>query len=91
MSEGHDLKTGKTPEGGAPQGGTPESGGRTWYISRRGFLIGMAATGTALALGIPLGIFSMPLVNAFFGLFIGSIQAFVFAMLALTYIAVLRD
>jgi isoquinoline 1-oxidoreductase beta subunit len=27
-----------------------------WYISRRGFLIGMAATGAALALGIPLGL-----------------------------------
>ena len=33
---------------------------RRWYISRRGFLIGMAATGTALALGIPLG---LPLVR----------------------------
>jgi isoquinoline 1-oxidoreductase beta subunit len=29
---------------------------RRWYISRRGFLIGMAVTGTALALGIPLGL-----------------------------------
>jgi isoquinoline 1-oxidoreductase beta subunit len=28
----------------------------TWTISRRGFLIGMAATGAALALGIPLGL-----------------------------------
>jgi isoquinoline 1-oxidoreductase beta subunit len=27
-----------------------------WYISRRGFLVGMAATGAALALGIPLGL-----------------------------------
>ena len=27
-----------------------------WRISRRGFLVGMAATGTALALGIPLGL-----------------------------------
>lgn len=27
-----------------------------WQISRRGFLVGMAATGTALALGIPLGL-----------------------------------
>ncbi len=42
-------------------------------------------------LGIPLGILGMPLVKAFFGLFIGGIQAFVFAMLALTYIAVLRE
>ena len=39
-----------------PAGETPEGGERTWYISRRGFLIGMAATGTALALGIPLGL-----------------------------------
>jgi isoquinoline 1-oxidoreductase beta subunit len=29
---------------------------RQWYISRRGFLIGMATTGAALALGIPLGL-----------------------------------
>lgn len=29
---------------------------RKWYISRRGFLIGMAVTGTALGLGIPLGL-----------------------------------
>jgi isoquinoline 1-oxidoreductase beta subunit len=29
---------------------------RRWYISRRGFLVGMAATGAALALGIPLGL-----------------------------------
>jgi isoquinoline 1-oxidoreductase beta subunit len=29
---------------------------RTWTISRRGFLVGMAATGTALALGIPQGL-----------------------------------
>lgn len=28
----------------------------TWTISRRGFLIGMATTGAALALGIPLGL-----------------------------------
>ncbi len=42
-------------------------------------------------LGIPLGILGMPLIQAFFGLFIGSIQAFVFSMLALTYIAVLRE
>jgi F-type H+-transporting ATPase subunit a len=41
--------------------------------------------------GIPLGILGMPLINAFFGLFIGGIQAFVFAMLALAYIAVLRE
>lgn len=42
-------------------------------------------------LGIPLGILGMPLIKAFFGLFIGGIQAFVFSMLALTYIAVLRE
>jgi len=29
---------------------------REWYISRRGFLIGMATTGAALALGIPVGL-----------------------------------
>ena len=33
--------------------GEPE---REWRVSRRGFLIGMAVTGTALALGIPLGL-----------------------------------
>jgi isoquinoline 1-oxidoreductase beta subunit len=45
MSDGQDQRA-KAPEGGE----------RTWYISRRGFLIGMAATGAALALGIPLGL-----------------------------------
>ena len=34
----------------------PDEAERKWYISRRGFLIGMAATGAALALGIPLGL-----------------------------------
>jgi isoquinoline 1-oxidoreductase beta subunit len=34
----------------------PDDGERKWYISRRGFLLGMAVTGTALALGIPLGL-----------------------------------
>ena len=29
---------------------------RKWYVSRRGFLIGCATTGAALALGIPLGL-----------------------------------
>jgi isoquinoline 1-oxidoreductase beta subunit len=29
---------------------------RKWVVSRRGFLIGMTVTGTALALGIPLGL-----------------------------------
>jgi isoquinoline 1-oxidoreductase beta subunit len=39
-----------------PAAQVPEEPGRGWYISRRGFLIGMAATGAALALGIPLGL-----------------------------------
>jgi isoquinoline 1-oxidoreductase beta subunit len=34
----------------------PDEAERKWYVSRRGFLIGMAATGSALALGIPLGL-----------------------------------
>ena len=34
----------------------PEEVERRWRISRRGFLIGMAASGAALALGIPLGL-----------------------------------
>lgn len=34
----------------------PEHPERTWRLSRRGFLIGMAVTGTAFALGIPLGL-----------------------------------
>jgi isoquinoline 1-oxidoreductase beta subunit len=34
----------------------PDDAQRKWTISRRGFLIGMAATGAALALGIPLGL-----------------------------------
>jgi isoquinoline 1-oxidoreductase beta subunit len=34
----------------------PEQPQDGWYISRRGFLIGVAATGAALALGIPLGL-----------------------------------
>jgi isoquinoline 1-oxidoreductase beta subunit len=34
----------------------PDEPERKWYISRRGFLIGMATTGAALALGIPLGL-----------------------------------
>jgi isoquinoline 1-oxidoreductase beta subunit len=39
-----------------PNNGIPDEPERGWYISRRGFLIGMAATGAALALGIPLGL-----------------------------------
>ena len=34
----------------------PDTVERKWTISRRGFLIGMATTGAALALGIPLGL-----------------------------------
>ena len=32
------------------------SGSPTWRLTRRGFLIGMGATGTAFALGVPLGL-----------------------------------
>jgi isoquinoline 1-oxidoreductase beta subunit len=46
MSQGH----------GQQMAPVPEEPGRGWYISRRGFLIGMAATGAALTLGIPLGL-----------------------------------
>lgn len=46
MSERAHEKPDRAPE--QPQDG--------WYVSRRGFLIGMAATGAALALGIPLGL-----------------------------------
>ena len=41
--------------------------------------------------GVPLAIGSMPLLNAFFGVFIGGIQAFVFTMLAVSYISVLSS
>ena len=41
--------------------------------------------------GIPLGILAMPAINAFFVLFIGAVQAFVFSMLALAYITVLQE
>jgi isoquinoline 1-oxidoreductase beta subunit len=41
---------------GDQSNGTLDRPERKWTISRRGFLIGMAATGTALALGIPLGL-----------------------------------
>jgi F-type H+-transporting ATPase subunit a len=48
-----------------------------------GFVI-LSVVGTLiLQIGLP------PLMNAFFGLFIGLIQAFVYAMLALAYIAVM--
>jgi isoquinoline 1-oxidoreductase beta subunit len=33
-----------------------DKSGHKWQISRRGFLIGMAITGTAFALGIPIGL-----------------------------------
>ena len=38
---------------------TRDDGGgsnRTWRMSRRGFLIGAAITGVALAVGIPMGL-----------------------------------
>lgn len=41
--------------------------------------------------GVPLGIVSMPFLYGFFGLFIGLVQAFVFSLLALVYITVLRQ
>ncbi len=41
--------------------------------------------------GLPINILSMPILNAFFGLFVGTIQAFVFSMLAAAYIGVLRE
>ena len=39
--------------------------------------------------GVPLGVVAMPVLNAFFGLFIGAIQALVFTLLAVAYIGVL--
>lgn len=42
-------------------------------------------------LGIPLGLVAMPILSAFFGFFIGGIQAFVFTILAVAYITVLRE
>jgi F-type H+-transporting ATPase subunit a len=39
--------------------------------------------------GVPLGIVIMPALNAFFGIFIGAVQALVFALLAVAYIGVL--
>ena len=45
----NDLKVAQVNEGQE----MPEP---SWHISRRGFLIGMAITGTAFALGIPLGL-----------------------------------
>ena len=39
--------------------------------------------------GIPLVVVSNPILQAFFGIFIGGVQAFVFAILAIAYISVL--
>jgi len=39
--------------------------------------------------GVPLGVVTMPVINAFFGFFIGTIQALVFTLLAVAYIGVL--
>jgi len=41
--------------------------------------------------GFALSLAVMPVLNAFFGIFIGGVQAFVFAILALAYISVLRE
>lgn len=48
-----------------------------------GFVILTVVGSLILQIGLP------PLMNAFFGLFVGLVQAFVFAMLALAYIAVM--
>jgi F0F1-type ATP synthase membrane subunit a len=47
-----------------------------------GFVILTVVSGLIMYVGLP------PLLNAFFGIFIGLVQAFVFAMLALAYLAV---
>ncbi len=39
-----------------PEPEVVETAGRRWTVSRRGFLIGLATAGGALALGIPLGL-----------------------------------
>lgn len=41
--------------------------------------------------GLPINVLSMPVLNVFFGLLLGSIQAFVFSILAVAYISVLRE
>lgn len=41
--------------------------------------------------GIPLNLLLMPVCNLFFGVVVGCIQAFVFAILAVSYITVLRS
>lgn len=41
--------------------------------------------------GVPLGILAMPLLNAFFGLFLGGVQALVFTLLAAAYINVISN
>jgi isoquinoline 1-oxidoreductase beta subunit len=53
----------------------PDDSDRRWTISRRGFLIGMATTGAALALGIPLIL--PPLRRAAAGLTEGDVGGFV--------------
>ncbi|MFH1856937.1 MAG: F0F1 ATP synthase subunit A [Candidatus Omnitrophota bacterium] len=40
---------------------------------------------------LPISVLSLPVLNAFFGLFIGAVQAFVFTLLAVAYISVLRE
>lgn len=42
-------------------------------------------------IGIPLAIVVMPFLNAFFGFFIGAVQALVFTLLAVAYIGVLSN
>lgn len=47
--------------------------------------------GIPIWLSIPFGITGMPILNVFFGLFIGGVQAFIFSILAVAYISVLRE
>ena len=56
-------------------------------ISLIPILLGQINKLIGLSVGIPLN----TVVSAFFGIFIGGIQAFVFAMLAVAYISVLRN
>lgn len=56
-------------------------------ISLIPILLGQVNKVLGLSIGIPLN----TVVSAFFGIFLGGIQAFVFAMLAVAYITVLRD
>jgi F-type H+-transporting ATPase subunit a len=41
--------------------------------------------------GVPIGILAMPALNAFFGLFLGGVQALVFALLAAAYINIVSQ